>query len=210
MHFLGVGPRVRANDANELIRKVAELVDGSVKTLSKAGMVRWILCAGNDPFVRLTLAMKAFEIGVIMRKDSAFVGGGIRKNFRIIDTLASPTRFLNCPHVVPQAAQFFDNRQRKILIRIKPGHERLVSLVVADVLINFGGIFVVIVPGRLKVCGSEAHDVLQNLLVRRTQSAGIHQAPNGDPRVANAGSSSAHAGALLNPALLLRYVCCHG
>jgi hypothetical protein len=55
--------------------------------------------------VRLTLSMKVFEIAMIMGKYSTLVGGGIRENFRVVNSLASPTRLLGGPHVVPEAAQ---------------------------------------------------------------------------------------------------------
>jgi hypothetical protein len=116
--------------------------------------------------VRLTLPVKATEIGMIMGKHSPLVGGGIRENFRIVNALASPIRLLDRPHVVPETAQFLDNRQREILIRIEPGHEWLVCLVVADVLIDLGEVLSVVIPGRVEVFGREAHDVHQDLLVR--------------------------------------------
>lgn len=55
--------------------------------------------------MRLTLAMQAFEIGMIMGEQSAIVGCAIGENFGVIDPLASPTRFLDRSHVVPQAAK---------------------------------------------------------------------------------------------------------
>jgi hypothetical protein len=69
--------------------------------------------------------MKAFEIAMIMGKDSTLFGGGTSENFRIVNALARPTRLLDRPHVVPEAAQLLGNRLRKILIRIEPGHEWL-------------------------------------------------------------------------------------
>ena len=107
--------------------------------------------------------MKAFEIAMIMGKDSTLVGGGIRENFRIVNALASPTRLLDRPYVVPEAAQLLGSRLRKILIRIEPGHEWSVRLVVANVLNDLGGMLSVVVPGRVEVRGREAHDVLQDL-----------------------------------------------
>src|SRR5271163_4962258 len=67
----------------------------------------------------------------------------------------------------------------------------------------------VVIPGRVEVRGREPYDVLQDLLVRGTQPTGIHDAPNRDPRVANAGPSAAHTWRLLNPALVLGWVCGH-
>ena len=157
--------------------------------------------------MRLTLSMKAFEIAMFMLKDSTLVGGGISENFRIVSALASPTRLLDRPHVVPEVAKLLGDRLRKILIRIEPGREWSVRLVVANVLIDLGGMRSVVIPGRVEVRGREPHDVLQDLLVRRTQPTGIRHAPNRNPRVANAGPSAADAWRLLNPALALEGRC---
>jgi hypothetical protein len=92
----------------------------------------WVLGTGNDALVRLTLSMKALEIAMIMGKNSTLVGGGIRENFRVVNALASPTRLLDRPHVVPEAAQLLGNRLRKILNRIEPGHEWSVRLEGSD------------------------------------------------------------------------------
>jgi hypothetical protein len=72
-------------------------------------VVPWIPGTGNDALGRLTSPMKSLEIAMIMGKDSTLVGGGIRENFRIVNSLASPTRLLDRPHVVPEAAQLLGN-----------------------------------------------------------------------------------------------------
>lgn len=152
-HSSRFGRRVGTDDAEELVRQVAELADGSVDTMGEACVVPWVLCTGDDALVRLPLPMKASEIGMIMGKHSTLVGGGIRENFRIVNALASPTRFLDRPHIVAEPAQLLDDRQREILIRIESGHEWLVCLVVANVLIDLGRMLSVIVPGRVEVFG---------------------------------------------------------
>jgi hypothetical protein len=94
-----------------------------VNALRETRVVPWVVGTGNDALVRPTLSMEAVEIAMIMGKDSTLVGGGIRENFRIVNALASPTRLLDRPHVVPEAAQLLGDRLRRILIRIEPGHE---------------------------------------------------------------------------------------
>jgi hypothetical protein len=118
----GFGRRVRTDDAEELVRQVANLANGNVDPLGKARRVQSVLCTGNDPQVRLALPMKAFEIGMIVRKDSTSIGCCIREHFRVVDALASPTRLLYRPYVVTETAQFLHNRQREILVRIEFGH----------------------------------------------------------------------------------------
>jgi hypothetical protein len=71
--------------------------------------------------VRLTLPMKAFEIGMVMRKHGTMVGDGISENLRIVNALASATCLLDRQYIVPKA-QLLDDRQREILIRIESGH----------------------------------------------------------------------------------------
>lgn len=137
--------------------------------MSEARRVAWVLCTSDDPFVRLTLSMVAFEIGVIMSDHSTLVGAGVPENVRIVNALTSPTCILYCPHVVPETAQFLDNRQREILISIEPGHEWLVCLVVANVFIYFGAVLSVVIPSCLEVVGHESHNVHQDLFVRQTE-----------------------------------------
>jgi hypothetical protein len=160
MSFLGCGRRIGADDADELIRQVRCGRDGIVNALRQARVIPWSLCTGDNALVRLTLSMKASEIGMIMGKHSALVGDGIGENFRIANALASTPRLLDRPHVVPETAQFLDNRQREILIRIEPSHEWLVRLVVANVLIDLGRMLSVVVRSRVEIFGREAHDVL--------------------------------------------------
>jgi hypothetical protein len=115
----GYGRTVRTDDADELVRQVRCGRKRVVNALRQARVVAGILRTGDDPLLRLTLSMKASEIRMIMRKQSTVVGGGISENFRILNPLASPTSFLDRPHVVSESAQFFDNRPREILIRIE-------------------------------------------------------------------------------------------
>lgn len=120
--------------------------------------------------------MKPFEIGMVVRHHGTLLGNGIRKNFRIANTQASPSRVLDRAHIMPEAAQFLDNRQRKILVRIEPGHEWSVCLVHTNVVLDLGGMLTAIIPSGLEVFGREAHDVLQDLLVRRTEPPRIYKA----------------------------------
>jgi len=68
------------------------------------------------------LPMQAFEIGMIMGKHSAKIGSGIGENLRVRNALVGSARLLNRPHIVAEAAQLLDDRQREILIRIESGH----------------------------------------------------------------------------------------
>ena len=63
-------------------------------------MVLWVLCTRDNALVRITLPMKAFEIGMIVGDYGTLVGGGVRENFRVVNTLARPIRLLDRPHVV--------------------------------------------------------------------------------------------------------------
>ncbi len=78
----------------------------------------------------------------------------------------------------------------------------LVCLILANVFIDLRAVLPIIVPGCVEIIGREALDALQELLIARTEPARIHQAPDRDPRVADAGASAAHAGRFLNPARL--------
>lgn len=82
-------------------------------SLSESHRIVWVVCTGNDPCVRHALPMKPFEIGMVVRHHGTLLGNGIRKNFRIANTQASPSRVLDRAHIMPEAAQFLDNRQRK-------------------------------------------------------------------------------------------------
>ena len=148
-------------------------------TAIESQRILWAVCAGNDALMGHASTMKPSEIGMVMGQHGTLLGNGIRENVRIADTLASATGVLDGVHVVSEAAKFLDNRQRKILVGIEPGHEWSVCLVGENVVVDLGGMLPVIVPSRLEVFGREPHDVLQDLLVRRTEAAGIHQAPNG-------------------------------
>jgi hypothetical protein len=201
----------RPEPGADLIAQAVVLADGisgyGIGTARFFSATTWLSFALLSPLVRLTSPMKSLEIAMIVSKDSASVGAGIRENFRIVNALANPTRLLDRPHVVPEAAQHVGNWLRKILIGVDPGQEWSVRPVVANVRIDFGGMLSVVIPRRVEVRGREPHDVFQDLLVRRTQPSGIHHAPNRDPRVANAGPSAAHAGRFLNAALVLGCVC---
>ena len=114
---------VGADNADELAREAWCAGNRIVNALRKAARVKGVLSTGNDAFVWLTFSMKAFEIGMVMSKHGTLVGNRIREQLRIGYALARPPCILDRPHVVAQTTQLFDNRQRKILIRIKPGHE---------------------------------------------------------------------------------------
>jgi hypothetical protein len=60
---------------------------------------------------------------------------------------------------VPKSAHFFDNRQREILIGIEPGHERLICLIFADILIDLGRMLLVVIPRGKQVFGRQTDDV---------------------------------------------------
>jgi hypothetical protein len=64
-----------------------------VDTLGETRGVEWVLCTGDDARVLLTLPMKPSEIGMIMGQDRTLLRCGIRENFRIVNALASPTRW---------------------------------------------------------------------------------------------------------------------
>lgn len=148
-----LGRRMRADDADELVFEVAQLADSSVDPLHKTAWILGVLSAGNDARVWLTLPMKAFEIGIIVREDGATVGRGIRKDLGAVNALVGPPSFLHGPHVVPELAQRLDDRQREVLIGIEPGHTRSVRLVLANVLVDFRAMLSVVIPGRLEVFG---------------------------------------------------------
>lgn len=80
--------------------------------------------------------MKPFEIGMVVGQHSTLLGNGIREDFGIANTLACATRVLNRAHVVPEAAQLLNNRQRKIFVRIESGHEWSVCLVDTNVVVD--------------------------------------------------------------------------
>jgi len=81
-----------------------------VDALRQPRRVCRILSAGNDAFVRLTLAMEVFEINVVVGKDGALVSDRVGEYFRVVNAQAASTRFLDCQDVVPKTAEFLDNR----------------------------------------------------------------------------------------------------
>ena len=83
---------VRSDDANELVCQVAYQPNCYVYAIGKARVVRWILGAGDNSLVRVTLPMKAFKIGMIMSEHGSLVGDGTSKNYRVVNALARPTR----------------------------------------------------------------------------------------------------------------------
>jgi hypothetical protein len=127
---------------------------------SKSHRVVRIVCAGNDTVVLHALPMKPLKIGMVVGQHGTLLPNGVCENFRITNTLASPTRVVDRAHAVPEAAQFLDNRQGKILVRIEPGHEGSVRLIDTNVVVDFSGMLSVIVPSGPEVFGREAHDVL--------------------------------------------------
>lgn len=108
------GRGVRADDADELVDQGRRRRDRVMHTLSEALGIFWVVCAGNDALVGQSLPMKAFKIGMIVGQHGTLLGNGIRENCRIANTLASPTSVMDRAHVVSEAAEFLDNRQRKI------------------------------------------------------------------------------------------------
>src|SRR5437773_10164283 len=99
-----LGRNVWTDDADELIHQVAKLVDGVVNRLGQPHVGCWVLGTGDDATVRLTLAMKPFEIGMIVGKHRTLVGNRIRENLCVTYALASATGLLHRQDVVPQAA----------------------------------------------------------------------------------------------------------
>jgi hypothetical protein len=55
---------------------------------------------------------------MVVGEHATLVSTGIREHFGITNRLACATRILDRQHVVSEAAQFLDNRQGKILVRI--------------------------------------------------------------------------------------------
>jgi hypothetical protein len=75
-----------------------------MNALCQARVVVWVLGTGDDTPVRLPLSMKSLKIGMVMGEHSTLVRGRIHENFRIVNALATPSRLLNCSHVVAQTA----------------------------------------------------------------------------------------------------------
>jgi len=92
-------------------------------TLAKASRVQRVLRARDNARMRLTLPMKPPEIGMIVSEDSTLIGCSVGKDLRVVNLLIRPPCFLNRQHVMAEAAQLLYNRQRKILVRIEPGHK---------------------------------------------------------------------------------------
>ena len=122
-----------------------------MNTLCQTRVILWVPRAGDDAFVRLTLPMKAFEISIVVGHHGSPVGRSVNENLGVVDALASAPCILDRQHVVTQAAQLMDNRQRKILIRVESGHAWSVGLVVADVRVDLGRMLGNVVPGRMQV-----------------------------------------------------------
>ena len=102
--FSGFGPRIRTDDADELIFQDRCGRNGAVNALREACVVPWVLSAGDDALMRLTLTMEALEIRVIMGKDSTPDSGGVRENVGIGNALAGTPGLLDRAHVMPQSA----------------------------------------------------------------------------------------------------------
>jgi hypothetical protein len=97
----GLSGGIRTDNADELICQTAELADRSVGAPSEPDRVSWIVCTGYDALVRPTLAMEAFEVGMIVSEHGTLVGDGISKNNIIAKALACSTCFLDGAHVMP-------------------------------------------------------------------------------------------------------------
>src|ERR1022692_1733662 len=84
----GLGHGIGTDDPRE---PIGELWSGDyriVNALRQTRRVRGVLRTRDDSFVRLTLSMQAFEIGMVMGKHRTSVGNRIGENFRIANALA--------------------------------------------------------------------------------------------------------------------------
>jgi hypothetical protein len=67
--------------------------------------------------------MEALEICMIMGKHGSLVSYHVRKNDIVGNTLAGSPRLRNRAHVMSETAEFNDNQQRKIFVRVESDHE---------------------------------------------------------------------------------------
>lgn len=109
--------------------------------------------------------MEAAEIGMVVSENGALGSVGILEDLCIVNRLAGASCFLDGQHIVAKATQLLDERIRKVLVRIEPGHDGSICLVVANVAIDLSSVFAIVIPRGLKVRRRQPHDVVDDLLV---------------------------------------------
>jgi hypothetical protein len=93
-----------------------------VDAMRQSDGVSVVLRARDDSIMRMALPMQLFEIGMVMGKHSAPIGNRISKNVRVGYALVGSASLLHRPYIVAKSAQFLNDWQRNILIRIQSRH----------------------------------------------------------------------------------------
>jgi hypothetical protein len=112
---------LRAIDPHQLSRHTGRCFN---RVMNSAGQSRkiGIVSANDNASVIGRLIVQAYKMATIQRQDNPlFISGKLQHGF-IGQRLIRPSGFLNGQHIMSQPAQFFDNRQGKVFVGVKPSH----------------------------------------------------------------------------------------
>jgi hypothetical protein len=108
---------------------------------------------------------------------------------------------MHCQDIMPVLfAQDLDDIAIEVLVRKKPGHEASRLFIFADRLVDFLGMFPIVVPRGLKISRGEVWVAPENLMIGQANLAPLHQPPYGMPGVTDSGVTPTHTNGLLDPA----------
>jgi hypothetical protein len=177
--------------ADQVVRHFGDGRNGSANALRLSTKIG-VECTQDDTSIVCSfLLMKAEKVAAIVGEENPALSDRERQNFRIRHGGIRFSGIQRRDDVMSQPPQFRDDLRRDIFVGIEMGHS-LRGFVLADLRLDFLSVRARVGPSVHEILGTQIWVGRQQGLLAGTETPGLLEKPNGNPRSHDARLAAAH------------------